>query len=72
MKQHKDGHDLTQRKTPSTGAVRCAVRQPLLSPPWFKLLAKIIDMTKEFAYTHRMMGVPFCNTIGLNIPRGAE
>jgi hypothetical protein len=53
MKQDQDGHNLTQGKLSGAIALLGAACETLLVPEWFKAAAKIIDMAKEFEYTHR-------------------
>jgi hypothetical protein len=53
MKQDQDGHNLTQGKLSSAIAMPGAACQTLLVPFGFEVTAKIIDITKEFEYTHR-------------------
>ncbi len=57
MKQNKDGHNLAECKF--TGAITRlrASPQQLLVPERFEHTTEIIDIAKEFEYTHG--GAPF-------------
>jgi len=52
MEQDQDSHNLTQSKLARTATLFGATCQALLMPDWFEGSTKIIDMAKEFEYTH--------------------
>jgi hypothetical protein len=52
MEQDQDGHNLRECQFSGTIAPLCVAGKALRVPPGFKGAAKVIDMTKEFKYTH--------------------
>ena len=64
MKQNKNGHNLTQGEGSRSMALFGSACKALLLPMGFKQLAKIIDSTKKFEYTHG--GSPFDDTSGFS------
>jgi hypothetical protein len=52
VEQDQDGHNLTQCQLARTVALLGTACQRLPMPEWFEAAAKIIDIAKEFEYTH--------------------
>jgi hypothetical protein len=52
VKQDQDGHNLRECQFSGTIAPLDGAGKTPLVPPGFKGSAKVIDMTKEFEYTH--------------------
>jgi hypothetical protein len=52
MEQDQDSHNLTQCQLARTVTLLGATCQALLMPEWFEGSAKVIDIAKEFEYTH--------------------